>query len=113
MKQFGQNLQKLRTNNNMTQGDLGKLLNVTQSTIAYYESGKKQPSLETLIVIADYFRVSVDYLLDRMNLDTSPTPQTTGLSQENLNLLRKLNHLTDIDRKEIESYIQFKELSKK
>jgi transcriptional regulator with XRE-family HTH domain len=114
MKQFGQNLHKLRTNNNMTQEDLGKLLNVTQSTIAYYESGKKQPSLETLIAIADYFRVSTDYLLDRIgSLNISPILQTTELSQENLNLLRRLNNLTDTDRKEIESYIQFKERSKK
>lgn len=113
MKQFGQNLQKLRNNNNMTQEDLGKLLNVTQSTIAYYESGKKQPSLETIVIIADYFRVSVDYLLDRIGSSISPTLQTTGLSQENLDLLGRLNNLTDTDRKEIESYIQFKERSKK
>ncbi|GMA98828.1 helix-turn-helix transcriptional regulator [Pelosinus sp. IPA-1] len=114
MKQFGQNLQKLRTNNNMTQEDLGKLLSVSQSTIAYYESGKKQPSLETIVVIADYFRVSADYLLDRVNsLDTSPVLQTTEISHENLNLLQRLNSLTDADRKEIESYIQFKERSKK
>ncbi|EIW15718.1 MULTISPECIES: helix-turn-helix domain-containing protein [Pelosinus] len=112
MKQFGQNLQKLRTNNNMTQEDLGKLLNVTQSTIAYYESGKKQPSLETIVFIADYFRVSVDYLLDRMDSFISPALQTTGLSQENLDLLDRLNNLTDADRKEIQSYIQFKERSK-
>ncbi|MDF2565101.1 MAG: transcriptional regulator, family [Massilibacillus sp.] len=112
MKQFGQNLQKLRTNNNMTQEDLGKLLNVSQSTIAYYESGKKQPSLETIIVIADYFRVSVDYLLDRVNSFNS-TSQITDISQDNLNLLRKINNLPDADRKEIESYIQYKERSKK
>ena len=114
MKQFGQNLQKLRTSNNMTQEDLGKLINVTQSTIAYYESGKKQPSLETIVIIADYFRVSVDYLLDRIgSLDTSSVLQTTELTQENLDLLSRLNNLTDTDRKEIESYIQFKERSKK
>jgi transcriptional regulator with XRE-family HTH domain len=112
MKQFGQNLQKLRTNNNMTQEDLGKLLNVSQSTIAYYESGKKQPSLETIVFIADYFRVSVDYLLG-IGSFISPALQTTGLSQENLDLLGRLNNLTDTDRKEIESYIRFKERSKK
>lgn len=113
MKQFGQNLQKLRTSSNMTQEDLGKLLNVTQSTIAYYESGKKQPSLETIVIIADYFCVSVDYLLDRIGSFINPALQTTGLSQENLDLLDRLNNLTDTDRKEIESYIQFKERSKK
>jgi len=114
MKQFGHNLQKLRTRNNMTQEDLGKLLNVSQSTIAYYESGKKQPSLETIIFIADYFRVSTDYLLDRINfLYTSSKLQTPEFSQEDLDLLRKLNSFTDTDRKEIESYIQYKEHSKK
>lgn len=114
MKKFGQNLQKLRTNKSMTQDDLGKLLNVSQSTIAYYESGKKQPSLETLIVIANYFHVSVDYLLDRVDsLNPNPALQKTEISQESLSLLHRLNNLTDIDRKEVESYIQFKERSKR
>jgi len=112
IKQFGHNLQKLRTRNTMTQEDLGKLLNVSQSTIAYYESGKKQPSLETIIFIADYFHVSADYLLDRIDSFKS-TSQITEISQDNLNLLHRLNNLPDADRKEIESYIQYKERNKK
>jgi len=71
MKQFGQRLQELRTERNMTQEDFGKLLNVSQSTIAYYESGKKQPSLETISFIADYFTVTIDYLLGRVDYRNS------------------------------------------
>jgi len=71
MKQFGQRLQALRIERSMTQEDFGKLLNVTQSTIAYYESGKKQPSLETIRFIADYFNVTIDYLLGRVDYRNS------------------------------------------
>lgn len=105
MKQFGENLRRLREHHTMTQDALGKLLNVSQSTIAYYESGKKQPSLETLIVIADYFEVSIDSLLNRIHSAKS----TYEISKNDLDLLQKINTLSDTDRKEIESYILYKE----
>ena len=104
MKNFGENLRKLRDRHDMTQEALGKLLNVTQSTIAYYESGKKQPTLETLIIIADYFEVSTDFLLNRTNVIST----TSEISKSDSELLNKINKLSDENRKEIESYINYK-----
>lgn len=104
MKKFGENLRKLRDRHDMTQEALGKLLNVTQSTIAYYESGKKQPTLETLIIIADYFEVSTDFLLNRTNVIST----TSEISKSDSELLNKINKLSDENRKEIESYINYK-----
>lgn len=40
-------------------------LNANQNTISRYETGEREPSLLELIKIADYFNVSVDYLLER------------------------------------------------
>ena len=104
MKKFGENLRKLRDRHDMTQEALGKLLNVTQSTIAYYESGKKQPTLETLIIIADYFEVSTDFLLNRTNRVST----ASEISKTDIELLNKINKLSDENRKEIESYINYK-----
>jgi len=104
VKNFGENLRKLRDRHDMTQEALGKLLNVTQSTIAYYESGKKQPTLETLIIIADYFEVSTDFLLNRTNVIST----TSEISKSDSELLNKINKLSDENRKEIESYINYK-----
>lgn len=49
----------------MTQNQMAELLNVSQNTYSQYETGKIEWTASTLIKIADYFDVSVDYLLDR------------------------------------------------
>jgi transcriptional regulator with XRE-family HTH domain len=60
---FGQTLKKLRTSNNVTQQDLADYLKVSRPTIAGYETKDKEPDYKTLILIADYFNISVDYLI--------------------------------------------------
>lgn len=42
-------------------------LNTNQNTISRYETGEREPVINELIKIADYFNVSVDYLLERTN----------------------------------------------
>lgn len=65
MKVFGERLKELRAKRNMTQEELGLIFNppLSQSTCGTYESGKRQPTLENLVVISKYFNVSTDYLL--------------------------------------------------
>ncbi|MCM8710492.1 helix-turn-helix domain-containing protein [Clostridium sp. SYSU_GA19001] len=65
METFGYRLRKLRTEKELTQSELGKLLNVTNVGVAKWESDDRFPDKETLIKIADYFNVSLDYLLCR------------------------------------------------
>ena len=57
----------LREKKNMTQQRLAIELDMNQNTISRYESGKRQADYATLIKIADYFNVSIDYLLERTN----------------------------------------------
>jgi transcriptional regulator with XRE-family HTH domain len=40
-------------------------LNTTQNTISRYETGEREPGIKELIRLADYFQVSIDYLLER------------------------------------------------
>ncbi|MHC5228386.1 helix-turn-helix domain-containing protein [Enterococcus sp. LJL99] len=59
------NIRSIREDNDMTQQQMAELLNVSQNTYSQYETGKIDWTASTLIKIADYFDVSVDYLLDR------------------------------------------------
>jgi len=60
---FAQRLKQLRAEKKLTQIDLARDIEVTQSTVGKWETGARTPDAETLKKIADYFGVSVDYLL--------------------------------------------------
>ncbi|MBP2071372.1 helix-turn-helix transcriptional regulator [Thermoanaerobacterium saccharolyticum] len=71
---FGKRFKTLRLEKNLTQAELAKILSIGESTISFYESDKREPDYETLQKIADFFDVSVDYLLgrtDKRNIDVS------------------------------------------
>lgn len=65
---FGDRLKLLRKNCNYTQKELGEKLNVSGRVIGYYESNERFPDKETLTRLADFFEVSVDYLLGRTDI---------------------------------------------
>ena len=58
-------LQELRKKKGITQLRLATELNTTQNTINRYETGEHEPGIAELIKLADYFNVSVDYLIGR------------------------------------------------
>lgn len=55
----------LRKKKKISQQKLAMDLNVNQNTVSRYENGSRQADYEMLIKIADYFNVSIDYLLER------------------------------------------------
>ncbi len=59
------NLRAIREDNDLRQSDIAKMLNVSQNTYSQYETGVIALTAEVLIKLADYYGVSVDYLLDR------------------------------------------------
>ena len=65
MKIFGQRLKELRKERNMTQRNIGELLGRTDRQAQALEYGHVNVPALTLIKLADYFNVSVDYLLGR------------------------------------------------
>lgn len=79
MDTFGKRLKKLREQKELSQKTLADIFNISQSTIAYYEIDKKQPSQITLAKFADFFSVTTDYLLCRTDnhhdINDEPTPQ--------------------------------------
>ena len=60
---FGEKLKLLRYEKGLTQDDLGYVLNVTKSCISCYENGSRQPSIDVLISLSVFFKVSVDFLV--------------------------------------------------
>lgn len=60
---FGEKLKCLRENKNLLQKELGDILNVTSQTVSGWEINRTRPDYDTLVKIANYFGVTVDYLL--------------------------------------------------
>ena len=58
-------LKELRKSKKMSQIKLAIELHTSQNTISRYETGEREPGIRELIEIADYFNVSIDYLLER------------------------------------------------
>nr|WP_286887017.1 helix-turn-helix domain-containing protein [Aneurinibacillus sp. UBA3580] len=67
-------LKQLRQQKRLTQEETAKLLNISRGTYAHYEIDKRQPDFVTLEKLADFFGVSIDYLLGRVD-DPHPLPQ--------------------------------------
>ena len=55
----------MRTAGNYTQEDLGEILGVKKYSIYTYEKGRSEPNIDGLIALADFFDVSIDYLVGR------------------------------------------------
>ena len=68
---FSNRLKYLRSTEDLTQRDLAVKLGITSGAVGMYESGKRFPDNTILNKIADYFHVSTDYLLGRID---DPTP---------------------------------------
>ena len=60
---FGKKLRELRIEKGLSQRRFGELFNVCNQSISFWETGSREPDLDTLKRIAEYFDVSVDYLL--------------------------------------------------
>ena len=58
-------IRDLREDKDFTQEQLGEAIGVSQRTYAYYESGQRMLPPQILCALADFYHVSVDYLLER------------------------------------------------
>lgn len=84
MKQIGSRIRILRNSKGLTQGELGKLLGVSPSTVGMYEQGRRQPDGEMLVKLCEVFSVSTDSLLGVLE----PTREATDIIKEMSNRIR-------------------------
>ena len=62
-----QHIRDLREDADLTQKQVGEAINVPQRTYAYYESGQRMVPPQVLCALADFYNVSVDYILGRVD----------------------------------------------
>lgn len=104
---FSERLKRLRMEKGITQKELADRLHISRSTIAGYESLGKEPDGEKLCALADFFGVSVDYLLgvtDSREL-TSPAPAAAQRPVEAA-IAGELSSLSDRQLDRLFGYIQ-------
>ena len=68
-------IRNLREDNDLTQSEISKYLNISQVAYSYYELGRRTIPLELLSKLADYYNTSIDYLLYRTDI-VKPYPNS-------------------------------------
>ena len=63
MSKFSERLKELRIDNNLSQEQLAKAVGLSNTAIVYWENGQRVPNANAVIVLAEYFEVTTDYLL--------------------------------------------------
>lgn len=78
-------LQQLRTKQGISMKEAARQLNMPYTTYVNYEKGTREPNSETLILLAKFYNVSIDYLIGRTSINSSippgfePLPETVRL----------------------------------
>lgn len=94
------NLKELRKADNLTQEEISKKLNIAKSTYCGYELGISEPSLETLIKLADYYDVSLDYLVGRQYSN-----EVGYMTKEQKEIVRMFLSLDEFNQAKVAGYI--------
>jgi len=95
-------LKSLREEKKLKQSELAEIFNVSQSTIAMWETGKRDPDSDAIKRMADYFKVSIDYLMGR-----SQFPHEGEISAANVGGGLSYEYLSPEAIKQLEDYKQF------
>ncbi len=82
--EFKYRLRNLRIEKNLTGEQLANAIGVKKTTISTWENGKAFPEIGTLIKLANYFDVSIDYILGRNNATSNDKTILDNLSDEQL-----------------------------
>lgn len=129
-KTLALNLLELRQSHNLTQKQLCEDLNIGRSTYSYFETGSRMPDIETLLIIAQYYHVSLDeltgsglnknFMLENESEHTGqtllhhlkskhiPIEDILELTKADFDFLRDYKTLTDDNKAEMQYLINYK-----
>lgn len=85
--EFHEKLQKLRTQENLTQEELAQKLYVSRAAVSKWESGRGYPSIDSLKAIANYFGVTIDQLIRGEEMVALAEQDITASSQKHTTLV--------------------------
>lgn len=89
MNELGKRIRNLRKEENYTLRKLGEKLNMSFSILAMYERGERTPPIDKLLLLADFFSVSTDFLLGRTEKKTINIPELNSENQKQLQRTEK------------------------
>ncbi|PEU28625.1 helix-turn-helix domain-containing protein [Bacillus wiedmannii] len=100
---FGTRLHTLRKERKLRQEDMAKQLGIARTTYAMYEQGNREPDYSTLIKLATFFEVSIDYLLG-----TTETRQVKDIQDPELyQWFEDIKNTTPQKREELKKFWEF------
>lgn len=91
---IGRRIKELRTENELTQQELAKILNVSSMSISFYENGQRKPDSEFIIACSRLFNVSTDYLLGKTNTKRIQREERIGVFSKRLKRVRELKGIS-------------------
>ena len=106
-------LKELRTGCNLTQYQIATQINLDRSTYTYYETGKTQPTIDTLIKLAKIFGVSIDFLLDYANIEPSTVVSDVASTYQKSREITNVNSLRDDEQNLLLIYRLLSETNKR
>lgn len=96
---FNKNLRNAREGMNLTQSQVAKQLGISVSTYTKYETASNEPDLRMLVKLADFYHLSLDYLLRGYEKgDDDKTEDLIDLSEEEKELITQYRMLDDISK---------------
>ena len=117
MSKFSERFKELRQSRKLSQQELADKLNTSKSSVNMYERGEREPGIEMLETIADFFNVDMDYLLGKASIvnktlanaenviKLSGTDEQTNLTSSEEALLSNYRQLNPDGQKKVDDYV--------
>lgn len=110
MANLPERIKQLRKSAGLTQSEFGALFGVAKSTVCLYENGRNTPNDDIKIAIANYFSVSMDYLMGNTDVpgtdSRTPPVLATKISEAGLNMFHTYLDLSAADQARVNDYVQ-------
>lgn len=99
-------LKELRLEKGLLQSDIAKIIDKSERTVGFYETGERDMNTETLAILSDFLNCSIDYLLGKSNI-RNPEKQEDflGLAKIGFNM-KDYNPPTETQKEQIKTLIE-------
>ncbi len=101
-------LKELRFKKNLSRNEVAEKLNIKPRTYLSYENNEREPNSEMLIALANFFDVSIDYLIGRTDNPQRIEYKRESSNKEHSTLLEEINDLSEDEKQDVIEYIKFK-----